>query len=131
MRSLMRVLLCRGNWLLLLLCLLGTSCRDSDSGLRSDLRGVLLHSTEDFLFDLCETGERLWVDRHAVEAWWPQISDAADGGGTGALLPPLFVDMTCIVKSNGPFGHAGTSRGVVEILTIRSLTQNVPSECAQ
>lgn len=128
----MRRRFCRLGASLLLLSLLVTSCGSKNSGSIMDLRGRLINAPEDFYLDLCNTGERLWVALYALEPWFPQISGTADGGTAVGLSPPLFVDMTAKVESNGPYGHATkTSRAVVEIETMRSITPDIPSDCTQ
>ena len=94
-----------------------------------DLRGRLLNAPEDYFLVVCETGEQLWVDLYALQPWWSQMTSAVDAGP--GLAPPLYVDMTAKVESNGPYGHAAkTNRAVVAVDEIRMITATIPADCS-
>lgn len=104
------------------------SCSKSSSSM-VDLRGTLINTPEDYSLVVCETGEQLWVDLHALQPWWPQLTSGFDAGP--GLAPPLYVDMRAKVMSDGPYGHAiKTSRAVMEVEEVRTIDANIPADCS-
>jgi hypothetical protein len=105
------------------------SCSKSNSS-TVDLRGRLINAPEDYFLVVCETGEQVWVDLYALQPWWSQMTSAVDAGA--GLAPPLYVDMTAKVESNGPYGHAlKTNRAVVQVEEMRTVSATIPADCSQ
>ena len=105
------------------------SCSSSKSS-SLDLRGTLINAPEDYYLVVCETGEKIWVDEYALQPWWQQLASAVDAGP--GLAPPRYVEMTATVESNAPYGHADkTSRGVVGVKEMRTISATIPGECSQ
>jgi len=113
----------------LLLAVSGSCSKDSSSTV--DLRGTLINYPEDYFLVVCETGERLTVEIHAMEPWSSQMASPVDAGAL-PLTPPMYVDMRAKVESNGPYGMTvKTNRRVVQVEEVRTLTATIPGACQQ